>query len=430
MIEHHRKRKSKVQGAKRKAQSIKGSGAVALIVAAVLWANVAQAEETGVKVAFSGQVRPRFEAQDFRDGLSADTFTSMRTRMGVTGQPAEGVKVFVQVQDVRLWGEETNPSTDYRADNFDLHQGYFELLKMGGKPFSLRAGRQELAFAEERLIGQSNWAPQGRAFDGVRATYADKGGNLDLFLMKLREDSSPGRPPNGYFGGAYARVTRAKDQVVDLYALYDRVAGAGGVDRLTAGFYWSGKRGRADYRVEFTHQAGDLAGSDLNANLLGATAGVSFGRQVTGRVALWYDYLSGDSQGRASKVFSTLFGTNHKFYGFADYFTNIPVDTRNYGLQDVALKLSVKPEQRLTLGMDVHGFWTAARLPKVGIPEAFIPTNDRFGQEVDLTVTVVYRKAVTLTAGYSHFFVDDAMTLLRGLREDGNFAYVMTNVSF
>jgi len=409
---------------------MKGSGTVTLIVAAVFWVNAALAEEAGAKVAFSGQVRPRFEAQDFRDGSSADTFTSMRTRMGVTGQPAEGVKVFAQVQDVRLWGEETNPSTDYRADNFDLHQGYFELLKMGGRPFSLRAGRQELAFAEERLVGASNWASQGRAFDGVRTTYAGKGGHLDLFLMKLREDSSPGRPPNGYFSGAYARITGAKGQVVDLYALYDRVAGAGGVDRLTAGFYWSGKRGRVDYRVEFAHQAGDLAGSGINANLLGATAGVSFGGRAPGQVALWYDYLSGDSRGRSSKVFSTLFGTNHKFYGFADYFTNMSLDTRNYGLQDAALKLSVKPEQRLTLGMDVHGFWTAAETPRTGVPGVLLPANDRFGQEVDLTVTAVYRKVVTLTAGYSHFFVDDAMTFLRGLREDGNFAYVMTNVSF
>jgi hypothetical protein len=410
---------------------VKG-GAVALIVAAVLCAKVTQAEEAAPKVAFSGQVRPRFEVQDFRDGLSADTFTSMRTRMGMTGQPAEGVKVFAQVQDVRLWGEETHTSTDYRADNFDLHQGYFELLKMGGKPLSLRAGRQELTFAEERLVGASNWAPQGRAFDGVRATAAGKGGSLDLFLMKLREDSSPGRPPNSTFGGAYARITGAKGQVVDLYALYDRVAGAGGVDRLTAGFYWSGERGRVDYRVEFAHQAGDLAGSGINANLLGATAGVSFGRQVTGKVALWYDYLSGDSSGRASRVFNTLFGTNHKFYGFADYFTNMSLDTRNFGLQDAALKVSVKPEQRVTLGMDVHGFWTAAKLPRAGIPGILrpLPANDRFGQEVDLTVTLVYRKAVTLTAGYSHFFVDDAMTFLRGLRGDGNFAYVMTNVSF
>jgi len=209
MTKRHRKKKCKVQSAKRKAQNMKGSGAVALIVAAVLWANAAQAEEAGAKVAFSGQVRPRFEAQDFRDGFSADTFTSMRTRMGVTGQPAEGVKVFVQVQDVRLWGEETNTLSDYRADNFDLHQGYFELSKVGGKPLSLRVGRQELTFAEERLVGTVDWTPQGRAFDGVRTTVAGKGGHLDLFLMKLREDSSPGRPPNGYFGGAYARITRA-----------------------------------------------------------------------------------------------------------------------------------------------------------------------------------------------------------------------------
>lgn len=389
----------------------------------VVRAGISLADDPGPRVTLSGQVRPRLEVQDFRDGLRADTFTSMRVRAGITGQPAEDVKVAVQFQDVRLWGEETNTLADYRADNFDLYQGYFELSKVGGKPLSLRVGRQALAFSEERLVGAVDWTPQARALDGLRATCSGKGKELDLFLMKLREDTSTGRPANSYLGGAYARISRGKGQTLDLYALYDRVAGRGGLDRLTAGVYWSGKRGRVDYRLEVAHQAGDLAGSDINANLAAITAGLSFGKRVTGRVALWYDYLSGDDDpvdGR-SRVFNTLFATNHKFYGFADYFLNIPTDTRNAGLRDLALKLSLKPEKRLTVAVDVHGFWTAGGR---GLP------SRRLGQEADLTLTLAYRKGVTVTAGCSRFFVGGAMTVLRGLKEDGNWAYAMTNVSF
>lgn len=57
-------------------------------------------------------------------------------------------------------------------------------------------------------------------------------------------------------------------------------------------------------------------------------------------MTLWYDHLSGDddpSDGTV-RVFDTLFATNHKFYGLADYFLNIPVQTVGRGLQDLALK--------------------------------------------------------------------------------------------
>ena len=280
-----------------------------------------------------------------------------------------------------------------------------------------------MAFGEQRLIGSVEWTQQGRVFDGVRLASAGKTGDLSLFMMKLREDSAPGSPRNSYFGGAYAHIIKIPHHVVDLYAFYDRLSGRAGVDRLTAGLYWKGKQRNIDYRLQFAHQAGDLAGSDINANLLAATLGLSFGKQAKGRVALWYDYLSGDddaSDGK-SRVFNTLFATNHKFYGFADYFLNIPVHTANRGIQDAALRLSVVPEKRVKLAQDVHGFWAAT---SKGMPSGSL------GKEVDLTLSVKYRKPVTIVAGFSRFIVDDGMTFIRGLKEDGNFGYVMANVVF
>lgn len=56
-----------------------------------------------------------------------DSFTSMRVRAAIAAQLEGRVKVFIQLQDVRLFGEEGDTKGDYRADNFDLHQGYLEL---------------------------------------------------------------------------------------------------------------------------------------------------------------------------------------------------------------------------------------------------------------------------------------------------------------
>ena len=76
------------------------------------------------------------------------------------------------------------------------------------------------------------------------------------------------------------------------------------------------------------------------------------------QVTLWYDYLSGDDDlgDDETKVFDTLFATNHKFYGYADFFLNIPAHTAGRGLRDMALKLKRTLRPGLSLGLDVHTF--------------------------------------------------------------------------
>ena len=69
------------------------------------------------EISFGGQVRPRGE---FRDPVGAgyDVLTSMRARMQMVAKLDRGVDAFVQVQDVRLWGEEGNTLGDFNANNF------------------------------------------------------------------------------------------------------------------------------------------------------------------------------------------------------------------------------------------------------------------------------------------------------------------------
>ncbi|NNL30908.1 MAG: hypothetical protein HKO77_07785, partial [Gemmatimonadetes bacterium] len=90
----------------------------AVVTAGALTAAPVLAQE----VTLTGQVRPRFE---FRDPVAGglDDFTSMRVRLGVDALIERGLSVFVQVQDVRIWGEESHPLFDFSADALDLHQG-------------------------------------------------------------------------------------------------------------------------------------------------------------------------------------------------------------------------------------------------------------------------------------------------------------------
>lgn len=79
-----------------------------------------------------------------------------------------GLTTHLEVQDVREWGEGDTRTTGTTG----LGEGYAELAgegRSGVLEGRLRLGRQRVAWGSERLIGEANWNPHGRAFDGLRA---------------------------------------------------------------------------------------------------------------------------------------------------------------------------------------------------------------------------------------------------------------------
>ncbi len=64
-----------------------------------------------------------------------------------------------------------------------------------------------------------------------------------------------------------------------------------------------------------------------------------FDSPVKPTIGVGIDYLSGDDGTDDDyNVFNTLYATNHKYYGFMDYFINLPNDTYGKGLMDYTCK--------------------------------------------------------------------------------------------
>ena len=131
---------------------------------------------------------------------------------------------------------------------------------------------------------------------------------------------------------------------------------------------------------------------DVSAFMFGARTGfsVSGGK---GHVTFWYDYLArdGDPDDGKAKVFDTLFATNHKYYGFADLFLNVPAHTGGFGLQDAAIKTRMAIHKDISLSVDIHSFWAAT---KGGL------SSRRLGEELDLTLTYRYSKEVSIVGAF------------------------------
>jgi hypothetical protein len=372
------------------------------------------------EVTVHGQVRPRHELRDPAES-GGKQFTSMRVRASIDAALENDIRVFIQLQDVRFWGEEMNTLGDFNADNFDLHQGYVEIKRFNDAPFAARVGRQEVNLGGQRLVGAVGWTQQGRSFDGVRARFNPAWGSVELMGYQTMDLFAQSVSDDATFWGAYAVIGAGTAGNLDLYAFHQAVESGADTDQTSFGARFAGKTGKLSYRGEATVQTGTRVGDDVSAYMLGGRLGLDVGKG--GTITLWYDLLSGDADPTdgETKVFDTMFATNHKFYGFADLFLNIPAHTGGQGLQDLAVKGSYRFNPEVSLGVDLHTF---------SLVEQRALASSHLGEEIDATLTYRYTSNLTFQGGFSWLIQDDAWADIGRLTEDMTWGYLMINVVF
>ncbi len=387
-----------------------------LLLAALFFAPavVAQDEEEPEKATFNAQIRARAETdeRDFNSDTDYNSYVLLRTRFSATFRPKKKYEALIQVQDSRVYGKEPTTLSDTR--NLDLHQAYVLVRGFLWKNLDLKFGRMEVNYGEQRLIGAVDWSNVGRSFDGDILTWRiTEKFKMDILSFYLEEASTPptaasttvqpGDKHDRVLGGVYMNWNRSDWLNADIYLLGEfdgtNVTGTS-KDTLARGTVGTFVRGSIDdrwsYKAEFAYQGGKTGSLDLSAFML--TGSVTYAMPDAGwkpAFTLGYDYLSGDNDASDDKinVFNTLYATNHKFYGYMDYFTDIPVHTNGLGLQDLMVKVRVKPAKKLTLGMDVHHFMSAEKSGGESV----------FGQEVDLIGGWRFGKHFSWEAGLSVF---------------------------
>jgi len=163
-------------------------------------------------LSFSGEVRGRFEG--FAGGKfqsdNSDFYFLERVRLNLKIQPADWLKFVFQGQDAHALGKDNVPASSPYQDAMDLRLGYLELGDVERKPVSFRAGRQELAFGEQRLLGHLSWLNTARTFDGARVTLKRNGLQLDAFaasVVTIRPDAFDTSGHGNGLYGAYLSAT-------------------------------------------------------------------------------------------------------------------------------------------------------------------------------------------------------------------------------
>ncbi len=380
------------------------------------------------RYAVSGQVRYRFEFnnKDLNRRIDAISFNLLRTRLGVRFEPAPHTEALLQVQDARVLGEETNTLGDGSADRLDLHQAYFKLVDVFNAPVDIQVGRFESVYGSERFIGAVGWDNVGRSFDGVVLGLHPERATIDVFNYFVSEKLQPGEAGDLNVLGIYGDFQLLDGYTTQAFALWQRGYPRSTLSRYTLGGYVKGRTADFMPTVEWAYQGGTREKLDVEAYMFALDVGYAFsGLTYTPVLSAGIDFLSGDGDPTDGtfRVFDTLYATNHKFYGFMDYFLNIPVHTAGLGLQDLHAGLAITPDETVGVRVVYHQF----RSNEDSAPGGG-PVSTHFGDEVDLTINFKYNQRVTFVGGASVFAPGRIFDATRGT-DTGVWAYAMTIVN-
>ncbi len=388
------------------------------------------------ELSIDGDIRPRFEYRHGFHGLipdGADEAANIQQRSRIKfGYTAEKFKAHISVQDVRVWGDTRQILDDDINNNLQIAEAWFS-LKMG-ESWSTKIGRQTLSYDDQRILGGLDWAMQGRFHDLLLLKYAKGKSKLDIGLAFSQNGTAanPGVESGniydvvGFFSYKameylHYNVKPSEDVSISLLALnntFQNLENGVGVDgfyhRQTLGTHSKFKVGGVGLAFNGYFQTGEASsGTDLSAYLVGLEGNGKVGKTGLG---LGFEIQSGTDQDATdgkNKSFFPLYGTNHKFNGFMDYFY-VGNHANNVGLTDIYGKVVFKTGEKSSLLVKGHYFGAAATMID---PTDGSDADAYLGTELDLVYTQKLLPYVTLKLGYSHLFAGDSMELLKGVSD-------------
>lgn len=346
-----------------------------------------------------------------------DFYYLHRIRLNITLTPLKGITIFVQPQWTEAPGFRS-PVLPSVEDRVDFRAATVEYVTGGPVKWGVKAGRQELNFGAQRLIGSANWGNTSRGYEGVRLSREDAGLRLDLFfatVLQTRQYKLDYWRNDFQLYGFHASSKKwVKRGLLELYTfrkIAKRDAGelgrAGRSDHYTVGARGVGKLPlRLDYNFETAVQAGDLAGMAHR----GWAGYWVLGYRVRSdesspRLMANFSHASGDRQPGDGKysTFDQLYPTNHQFYGYANR-----VSWRN--MNEAMAGLDWRPYARMIVNFQYHSVWLATRKDafynfngraQVRNPNA---SSNHLWQEFDINAVWDLRPELQFTLGFTHIF--------------------------
>ncbi|MDP2068125.1 MAG: alginate export family protein [Lutibacter sp.] len=382
-----------------------------------------------------GEFRPRAE---YRNGYGNLILEDQEPGFGIStrarlnfGYKSEGYNLFVSLQDVIVWGENRQLLPEDKNNTFAIFQAWAD-LKLGSN-MMIKLGRQEISYDDQRIMGGLDWAQQGRNHDAAILKYNKDKFTFDLGLAfnqdydNISGFQSVGNMYNttGFFSYKtmqYAYLKNSWNSFSGSLLLLNN--GFQETDNLsylqTIGTHLNYKKGKFGASANVFLQSGKRQGEvDVKGAYL---ASLDFSYKTSEKITLELgaEIISGNNKNAGETgAFFPLYGTNHKFNGFMDYFY-VGNHANTIGLIDVHASLNIYLNKDTNLLIKALNFSGEQALPN---------GEKSLGTEVDLVYSKKF-KGYSLVAGYSQMFASDGMYELKGVSENlasysQNWAWVM-----
>ncbi|MBL7826715.1 MAG: alginate export family protein [Saprospiraceae bacterium] len=347
------------------------------------------------------------------DSLEPAVFANQRSRL-IFNYKNKFMQAKVSPQNIRIWGDVL---TTAKGDVYSaFHEAWAEAFV--SKKFSFRVGRQELSYDDLRILGSVDWLMQARSHDAF----------LCLFKLDSLHVLHVGGAYNANKESLFKETYLLQQYKTLQYLWYHGEIKHLGISALVLNNgmpYLDNRKEKIAYSqtigARFTYHSGKLNVDGASYFQTGKidvrkvkssylSANVHYKPVKSINMGAGFEFLSGkDGNDLATdiKSFNPLYGTNHKFNGYMDYFY-VGNHTNSVGLTDVYFNLGWS-KNKFSLLLAPHYFMSSADL--------YLGTDKQdnyLGTEIDLTLGYKLLEKVTLTAGYSQMFAAASMEVLKG----------------
>ncbi|MCK5847492.1 MAG: alginate export family protein [Bacteroidales bacterium] len=412
---------------------------ITLIIIMLLAAITLKAQLT-----LNGEYRPRIDFDHGNKTLQStqnqmfNLQTTQRARLGVFYK-AEKYKFGLQIQDVRAWGSSPQLVSN---DGFytTVHQAWGEVLFT--ENIAVKLGRQELVYDDSRILGNVNWAQQARSHDLALIKYEKEGSfKLHFGLAVNQVQPKPYNTPKNYksmqfvwfnkeFGNLKLSALVLNNGVEDVVlndpgmkpmTTYSQIVGVRPVYKMgqftfAGNFYYQMGKSTLTYNDKSDKKDYHLGVSAYNIRLEAA-----YKINDNLKATVGFEMLSGNSEtdttyesSKTNKAFSPLYGTNHKFNGWMDYFY-VGNHGNTVGLNDMFVMLDYKKD-KLLAGAHFHYFMAngdvldQAEFANSGKITAM---SSGLGMELDTYVGYKFDKNILFKAGVSAMFDSETLRVVK-----------------
>lgn len=387
-----------------------------------------------------------------------------RTRLNLRYN-TEKYSTLLSIQDVRTWGDENYINgTGVQGksfNNMDIYEAWVNIKF--NKKSSLKIGRQEMKYDDQRHISWRNWWDTGMTYDAATFSYKNKdtGWRFDISASYNSRDSfkeltgNDYSGMNDYFGSLNPIQTQnfiyiKRNFKNKMYVSFTAIASGYQKENTPNTIYLTGTEGiHLNYNASkkgtdgffgianfFIQNGKDITGTKNNASMITAKLGYRTIEKKLELSAIMERLSGNDSKNtdadyqNTNHTYNLLYGARHPYYeGYLDWFV-LPKSSKNGGLINLGVKLDYKMTKKDILWFEFSKVSNVYEVFKEMDGSTPVYYNKSLASTLNLTYIRKLSKNIKWMNGFSYGMPTDDFNQMKGISEGGSNYFFYTMLTF